>query len=318
MKVLDLFSGIGGFSLGLERAGMETVAFCEIEDYPVSKLNKHWPDIPVHRDIRKLDGKQYRDSVDVVCGGFPCQPFSIAGKQRGKEDDRHLWPEMLRIIKEVRPTWVIGENVAGFIRMALDDVLLDLETEGYTAQPFVVPACAVGANHRRDRVWIVAYSESEQNRRIQQQEFQPDIKSKSNGVSGYSEHDGRDAAENGQSDSQGNDRDKEGQNEARQSTRPGCEGCDDANASSIRAQGKQIEAGREKRIADLANNGGFPRSRQEFKPIGLPTEPSVCHRDDGVSDRVARLKALGNAVVPQIPELIGRAIMAADNLKGKR
>ena len=123
MKVLDLFSGIGGFSLGLERAGFETVAFCELEDYPVSILNKHWPDVPVHRDIRKLDGKQYRGTVRLVCGGFPCQPFSVAGKQAGEEDDRHLWPEMLRIIKEVQPEYVIGENVAGFISMALDDVL---------------------------------------------------------------------------------------------------------------------------------------------------------------------------------------------------
>ena len=283
MKVLDLFSGIGGFSLGLERAGFETVAFCEIEDYPVSKLNKHWPDVPVHRDIRKLDGKQYRNSVDVVCGGFPCQPFSVAGKQRGKEDDRHLWPEMLRIIKESKPTWVIGENVAGFIRMALDDVLLDLETEGYTTQSFVVPACAVGAKHRRDRVWII----------------------------GHSEHNGRNGSENGQSNTSGNDGDATRPNEIIKSARPGCEGCNDADTDSKRAQRaantRSIKGSRSKPVKQPGGLHSF--ARPNFKPIGLPTESPVCHRDDGVSDRVARLKALGNAVVPQIPELIGRAIM---------
>ncbi len=170
MKVLDLFSGIGGFSLGLERAGMETVAFCEIEGYPRKVLKKHWPDVPIAGDIRKLTYKRttqelvydggviYVGTINAICGGFPCQPFSVAGKQRGKEDDRHLWPEMLRLICEIQPTWVIGENVAGFITMALDDVLSDLEREGYTCQAFVIPACAVNAIHRRDRVWIVAYT----------------------------------------------------------------------------------------------------------------------------------------------------------------
>ena len=134
LKVLDLFSGIGGFSLGLERAGMETVAFCEIEEYPRKVLAKHWPGVPIHKDIRKLDGTQYRGTVDVICGGFPCQPFSHAGKRGGKDDDRDLWPEMLRVIREVQPTWVIGENVAGFINMELDRTLSDLEDEGYACQ----------------------------------------------------------------------------------------------------------------------------------------------------------------------------------------
>ncbi len=126
MKVLDLFSGIGGFSLGLERAGMETVAFCEIEEYPRKILAKHWPDVPIYDDVRELNYERLKSDgntdIDVLCGGFPCQPFSVAGKQRGKEDDRHLWPEMFRLLQETRPTWLIGENVAGFITMALDDV----------------------------------------------------------------------------------------------------------------------------------------------------------------------------------------------------
>ena len=113
--------------MGLERAGMETIAFCEIEDYPVSKLNKHWPEIPVHRDIRKLDGKQYRGAVGLICGGPPCQPYSVAGKLAGEADDRSLCPEMFRVLQEARPDLGIIENFAVLITMALDDVLSDLE-----------------------------------------------------------------------------------------------------------------------------------------------------------------------------------------------
>ena len=159
MRVLDLFSGIGGFSLGLESAGMETVAFCEKDSFCRKVLTQHWPNVPIHEDIRDLDGRIYRGTVDVVCGGFPCQPFSVAGLRQGKDDDRHLWPEMLRVIRESQPRWVIGENVSGFIRMALDDVCADLEREGYEVRTFVLPACAVDARHRRDRVWIMAHSD---------------------------------------------------------------------------------------------------------------------------------------------------------------
>ena len=163
MKVLDLFSGIGGFSLGLHRAGMETVAFCEIEPYPQAVLRKNFPGVPIYDDVRTVTAERLRadgiDTADLVCGGFPCQPFSVAGKQLGKEDDRFLWPEMLRIVQEFKPTWVIGENVAGFVNMALDDCTTDLENAGYEVQPFVIPACATDAPHKRDRCWIVGYSE---------------------------------------------------------------------------------------------------------------------------------------------------------------
>lgn len=156
MRVLDLFSGIGGFSIGLESVGMETVAFCEQNKFCQKILAQHWPTVPIHSDITELNGYEYRGSVELVCGGFPCQPFSVAGEQRGKEDDRALWPEMLRVIREVAPRWVIGENVSGIIPMELDTVLSDLEGEGYTCWTFVLPACAVDAPHRRDRVWVVA------------------------------------------------------------------------------------------------------------------------------------------------------------------
>lgn len=161
---LSLFSGIGGLDLAAELAGVKTIGQCEWEEYPTKVLEKHWPDTPRWKDIRTLTGDDFyertgRRTVDIISGGFPCQPFSVAGKQRGKEDDRYLWPEMVRVIKELRPTWVVGENVAGIIKMALSDILYELEACGYRTRTFLIPACAVGARHRRYRVAIVGYSE---------------------------------------------------------------------------------------------------------------------------------------------------------------
>jgi DNA (cytosine-5)-methyltransferase 1 len=158
MKLLDLFSGIGGFSLAASWAGIETVQFVEFDGYCQKVLNKNFPGVPIHGDIKTF--KVVRGSADIISGGFPCQPFSVAGKQRGTEDDRALWPEMFRIIKEVRPTWVLGENVTGIVNMELDNVLANLESEGYETQTFIIPACAVNAKHRRNRVWIVGNSNS--------------------------------------------------------------------------------------------------------------------------------------------------------------
>lgn len=154
---LDLFSGIGGFALAAGWAGFETVGFCDNEPYAQAVLKKHWPNVPIHGDIKALDGKAYR-GVTLLTGGFPCQPFSCAGKQRGKDDDRYLWPQMLRVIQEARPAWIVGENVVGIIGLALEQVCSDLEACGYEVEPIIIPACGVDAPHRRNRVWIVAHS----------------------------------------------------------------------------------------------------------------------------------------------------------------
>ena len=159
MKHLDLFSGIGGFALAARLAGLKTIGFSEIDPYACAVLKKNFPNIKNYGDIKQITRETLVERVDIITGGFPCQPFSVAGKRKGKTDDRHLWPEMLRVIKEFKPAWVLGENVAGFISMALDGAVADLEAEGYEVQPIVIPACAVGAPHRRDRVWIIAHSE---------------------------------------------------------------------------------------------------------------------------------------------------------------
>ena len=160
---LSLFSGIGGLDLAAEWAGFETVGQCEWADYPTKVLEKHWPDVPRWRDIRTLTKESFYEktglrTVDIISGGFPCQPFSVAGKRSGKDDDRYLWPEMLRVIRELKPTWVIGENVPGIVNLALDTVLSDLEAEGFETQCFLVPACGVDAPHKRERACIVAHS----------------------------------------------------------------------------------------------------------------------------------------------------------------
>lgn len=159
MRHLDLFSGIGGFALAVRWLGHDTVGFCEIDPWCRKVLDKHWPGVAKHDDIKTLRGDQF-GPVDLVTGGFPCQPFSVAGQRRGTDDDRHLWPQMLRVIDEARPRYILGENVAGIVNMVLDDIHADLEAIGYTVGAVVIPAGAVNALHRRDRLWIMAYSNS--------------------------------------------------------------------------------------------------------------------------------------------------------------
>ena len=156
----SLFSGIGGFDLAAEWMGWENLFNCEWEEFPRKVLKHHFPNAKQYGDIKEFNAATYAGRIDILTGGFPCQPYSTAGKRKGKEDERHLWPEMLRIIRECSPRWVVGENVRGLVNwnggLVFEEVCADLEAHGYSVQPFVLPACAVNAPHRRDRVWFVA------------------------------------------------------------------------------------------------------------------------------------------------------------------
>lgn len=163
MKSLELFAGVGGIALAAHWAGIETVGLCEINEYNCKVLRRHWPGVPIWRDVHHVTAESFRfatdlDAVDLIAGGFPCQPFSVAGRQLAEEDPRHLWPQFRRVIAELRPTWVVGENVPNLVNLALDGVWADLEDEGYEVWPVLVPAGAVGTPQRRERILIVAYS----------------------------------------------------------------------------------------------------------------------------------------------------------------
>jgi DNA (cytosine-5)-methyltransferase 1 len=254
LRVLDLFSGIGGFSLGLERTGgFETVAFCEIEPFPRRVLAKHWPEVPCYDDVRTLTGDVLaRDgiAVDVITGGFPCQDLSLAGRQKGLDGERSgLWSEIVRLTSDLRPRYVIVENVANLLSGPAERpgrwfgrVLGDLAELGYDAEWENIPAAAVGAPHRRERAWIVA------------------------------------------------------------------------NPVEIRRSAifEHVKKRCREKSSTWASFFVAPRRVAENALVDCLGEPALFSRDDGLPDRLAKLAACGNAVVPQIPELIGEAIMRAE------
>lgn len=249
--------------------------------------------MPIHNNIKELDGKQFDGRIDLVSGGFPCQPFSVAGQKKGTDDDRDLWPEMFRVIQESRPTWVIGENVANFTNMEFTRTKTNLEGIGYNVQPFIIPACAVGAPHRRDRIWIIAYAAGV---------------GRETGI-GYREKRQVLHLENGAG--------TEGQPAGADL------GCGtgllggverfpdpDTNSAGLEGRVRQRKSG-----PQSIDNVFTPFWRPDHKHL-LPTSV-ICRGDDGFSGRVDRLRSLGNAVTPQIPEIIGRAIMDS-SIDGKR
>jgi DNA (cytosine-5)-methyltransferase 1 len=310
MKVLDLFSGIGGFSLGLERAGMETVGFCEIDSFCRKVLQKHWPDVPIFEDIKELDGDEYRGTVDLICGGFPCQPFSVAGKQRGSGDDRALWPEMLRVIREVEPTWVIGENVPGIINMELDTVLSDLEDSGYSCQTFNIPACSLDAQHIRARIFFISHTNSATLRDGTERGAQGRDHFQRSG-NAIPAHDGPSQSMAHTDNRHWSREIKEvlGKQSGETSDRSAGSGEAMADTDSQRPQGRQT-FGDSQGVRE-GSDEQFKRCFDSSSSTVWEPEPGVGRVAHGVPNRVDRLRGLGNAVVPQVAELIGRMILGA-------
>ena len=302
---LDLFSGIGGFALAAKWNGFRTVGFCDNDPYAQAVLKKHWPDVPCHKDIREVRGELYA-GVTLLTGGFPCQPFSVAGKQRGKDDNRYLWPEMLRVIQEARATWIIGENVAGIVNLALDQVCADLEGQGYEVEPIIVPACAVDAPHRRDRVWIVGHSKldgltaSKTSRGLLDQSEEQRWKVKEWESSGASCASSDVADTNGGQFSECESERKSVQMSSEGSQRI----CDVADTVSERGCSGNSER-------EYAEDAGQSSRDSRYNSRGVATwlpEPNVGRVAHGVPNRVAKLRGLGNAIVPQVASEIIRCI----------
>ena len=297
MKMLDLFSGIGGFSLAARWVGgIDTVGFCEIDPYCQKILKKNFPDVPIFKDIRNLQGgDDINGTVDIITGGFPCQPFSIAGQKRGKKDDRDLWPQMFRVIQEFKPTWVIGENVANFVNMEFQRTKIDLESEGYQVQPYVIPACSVGAPHRRDRVWIVAYADS--NREVGNQPENGEgcrIKSRCEDVPPSDE------------------KRKRGLPKRTETKYPstGIGGNDAPNPQGFgQPRGEISDHTRHKPKDKQSGDQGRGEVEQHLRQWEF--EPNVGRVANGVPRRVDRLKSLGNSIVPQVFYQILKAIKGA-------
>lgn len=274
LKVLDLFSGIGGFSLGLERSGMQTVAFCEMDIHCQKVLKKHWPDIPIYSDVKELDGNKFKD-VDLICGGFPCQDISVAGLQKGLKGERSgLWKEYKRLIQEIKPRYAIIENVANLRSKGLVQIIQDLWEIGYASEWHIISARSIGAPHLRERIWIIAYPNT----------FRCSSKDK------YREPKGQ--AYTGSSNKNDNNTRKESGNKI-------------AYSDNFRFW-KAFTSEKEKSEWWTKATSCF----SNWKEI----ESIVCGVDDGIprkleQGRRQRIKQLGNSVLPQIPEIIGREIV---------
>jgi DNA (cytosine-5)-methyltransferase 1 len=314
LRVLDLFSGIGGFSIGLERAGMTTVAFCEIDKKAQIVLKKHWPDVPVFEDVSTLTKGLLDErgiTVDVICGGFPCQDISYAGAGAGIEGERSgLWSEYARLIGELRPQFVIVENVSALLSRGLDRVLGDLAQIGYDAEWHCIPASTVGAPHRRDRIWIMAYPSI-----VQQHGCNIDTQTSGPQISELGNSGGSDVM--AYTDSQCGRSERPIKISARRQARDQPSGSG-SHGSDTNSEGLErwTQAIRQEKERDQDTRHFRPLVSVIRRDSQWDFEPNVGRVANGVPNRVDRLKQLGNAVVPQIPELIGRAIMAKKDPHG--
>lgn len=296
MKHGSLFSGIGGFDLAAHWAGWENVFQVEIDPWCRRILAKHFPNAQRFTDIREFDGNPWRGAIDIISGGFPCQPFSSAGKRLGKEDERHLWPEMLRVIREAKPKWVVGENVRGLVNwsegMVFDEVQSDLEAAGYEIISFILPAAGVNAPHERYRVWPVAYASGADDRGNTGELSTEECRSKWNNLS-----ESRSTSEIFTTNTTGKQMGHSGQSRE-------YERMEDApNPYSIGHENRtQKRNGSNKKEKITRENNSFERPRNTWIITTWDewtAEPPVCRVDDGVPNRMDRIRGLGNAIVPE-------------------
>jgi len=273
-------------------------------------LKHHWPDVPILDDIRNAKAFDFPDArPDLVCGGFPCQPFSQAGRQLAQDDPRHLWPEMLRVIRELRPTWVVGENVVGLIKLGLDEVLTDLEGEGYATRTFNIPACATGAPHLRQRIWVVAHADSESE---PDGTFDGNARQRQLGFGFVA-----DPNRSGQCEQRGSEPVQEEQSASE---------CTGETVSDSKRPRTGVEehrgGGQERESADPSQSEVLRQENGSSSPEGFAasggrpedhwrSEPAVGRLVNGLPNRVSQLRALGNSIVPQIAQEIGQAIRIA-------
>jgi DNA (cytosine-5)-methyltransferase 1 len=313
LSVGSLFSGIGGIDLGLERAGMTVAWQSEVDSYCCRVLKKHWPHVPNLGDVKAIDWAEV-PHVDVIAGGYPCQPFSLAGRRLGDQDPRHLWPYMLNALRVLRPRWTLLENVAGHLAMGFGRVLGDLAEVGYDAEWDCVPAAAVGAPHRRDRVYVVAYPQREQGR------AQPlgvggslaAALAGHDGPNGYVAHaDSRRLEIGAELDGQPACNPANGSPQGRHAHRRRDEvAYPDGEGSSRRAGQPSGRPSAARRVEPQRLGSRLSWERPTRRP-DWAAEPDVGRVAHGIPARVDRLRALGNAVVPQVAEHIGRLILEA-------
>jgi DNA (cytosine-5)-methyltransferase 1 len=288
----SLFSGIGGFDLAAEWMGWENKFHCEWNPFGQKVLHHYWPHSEQFTDITKSDFTKYANKIDILTGGFPCQPYSSAGKRLGKEDDRHLWPEMLRAIREIQPRWIVGENVRGLTNwnggMVFDEVQADLEAQGYEVTPFLLPACAVNAPHRRDRIWFVAHSNN----------------------NGYNT----------------NRREVSKKDRIQEISRQTMESRESNRASISRDVADTTNIGRTYALENgELERGRFGESNQRNAWDAFPSVTPICDGNDGISHRLdgitfskwrnESIKAGGNAIVPQVVFQIFKAIQQYERIR---
>ena len=330
LKVLDLFSGIGGFSLGLESTGFfETMAFVEKDEFCQKVLKKNFNNIPIEGDIRNVKGEKYR--ADVITGGFPCQPFSVAGKRKGTDDDRYLWDETIRVVRECKPKWFIGENVEGLVNiqkgMVLRQVQTDLEKEGFEVQCLIIPASGIGAWHQRKRIWIIGYNVSNSNARFgigENQEIQTRGNTSTNGSKNVSNTFGK--LSDGCSSTTRNSKTKFKRVECNQSwnwneIRSKAKRCSEQDREDVSdSNGKRLQRRKFQHHLEIgkqsSTNDG--KNSSEEQQTWWQTQSNLCGVPNGVSygldkNRANRIKSLGNSIVPQIARELGLAIMEAEN-----